>query len=277
MSTTKRRVERRVPAQILKSVVLSLIETTNFPVIQGPAGDIKAFFIVPKTEHGSIEKVECLSKASLDTSADAAHTPANSRLAKVSSRITKTFLKLSGQMVNRYGSDRRPHVMVYCPPCLHMIESTFDLHTHLDTAGYQVTIRVDFRLPISCCPPNKLSEKLSLFHDSVYHYRNLGDKPYSSCFRDVDTAWIRQQILELHDGWNEDTFLESRLVAENDDERCAAIIVLSEPSLFTALAGKFERMGKPWQEDEVYWLVDRVVQDKSQCVTRREMGYFSRI
>ena len=276
LSTMKRRLSRSILNQRLDCEVASLLSRLLTSVIRGPAGDIKSFFIIPKVEHGSNENADCLSKASLDAMAEAECHEANRRLTKITARITKTF-KLSGHMVNRYGSDRRPQVITYCPPCLHLIESAFEFHTLLNTADYRVTIRVDFSLPCSCCPHHKLGEKLSMFHDAIYKHRTFTGKPYSSCFENVDTAWIRQRILELHIDSDESSFIESCFAAEHDNNRCAAIIFFSEPTLFAALAAKFQHMGKPWQEDEVYWLIDRAIQEKGLCVTRREMGYFSRI
>jgi len=275
---TKQRAQQTIlPIPTMDCVVLSRhLYKANSSGIRGPAGDIKTFFILPKVEHAISEKHRCLSKSSLDAMVEAGSYVTSDCLAAVTLRITKTFT-LSGNTVNRYGSDRRPHVIIHCPPCLHLIKAALEFRIHLATAGYRTKVRVDFRFPVSCCPRVKMEATLSFFHDAVCQYRSLNDKTHSSCFDDIDTAWIRDRILEVHADWNEASFLESCFAAVADDERCAAIVFFSEPRLFTALASKFEHMGKPWKDEEVYWLVDRVVREKNQCVTRTEMGYFSRI
>lgn len=253
-----------------------LSKKADFSGIRGPTRDVKTFFILPKVEHAISEMQKCLSKSSLDAMVEAGSYVNSDRLAKVALRITKTFI-LSGNTVYLYGSDRRPHVIIYCPPCLHLIKAALEFRTHLATARYRTIIRLDFRLPVSCCPRVKWEAILSLLHDAVDQYRTSNYKNQSSYFGDIDTTWIRDRILEVRDDWNEASFLESCFAAVSHEERCAAIIFFSEPSLFTALASKFEHMGKPWKDEEVYWLVDRAVQEKNQCVTRTEMGYLSRI
>lgn len=107
-------------------------------------------------------------------------------------RITnyQTFI-LSGNTAYLYGSDRRPHVITYCPPCLHLIKATLEFRTHLATARYRTAIRVDFRVPVSCCPRVKLETILRFFHDTVDQHRISNYMNQSTYFGDIDTVWIR--------------------------------------------------------------------------------------
>ena len=104
-------------------------------------------------------------------------------------------------------------VVIYCPPCLHLIATAEIIARAFSPGLYRSLIRIDGTIPVSCCSSPTVAS----------NWRDLNDAFYTSegTHRRFDTVWIESQIADYKENGAPPEFdLEGRCTSA---KACAVI------------------------------------------------------
>ena len=100
----------------------------------------------------------------------------------------------------------------------------------ISDSHYQIIIRVDTRLSISCCPPSHLRDDLEVLNDALLQY----DADQRRCWfsRNFDADWHERQLensnVDVVETEMGESLLQEFVDVHFDDQRSQAIIFLME-------------------------------------------------
>ena len=152
-------------------------------------------------------------------------------------------------------------VYIYCAPCVRQIHTSWQLCYGSGISRLlSFAVRVDDRVPCSCCPATLGLAGLISLRDKLKETDALSTDKRAECF---DQPWIEQRIFAMEEEMFEVQYEESvtnnisRIFSECESERqsrCAGIVILGELIPCSAMldATPFAMQARKARETDIY-------------------------
>ena len=176
---------------------------------------------------------------------------------------------------------------VYCAPCMRQISTAFDLCKSRScyTLFFEYFIRVDDRLPSSCCGGLDDIQKCVSFIEQLKqieanrNWRNIWETTTM-----IDRVWMEQRIYDVKEEYRPPVshhitdairyiFADGRAY----QDRCGAIVVIGEADFISQVMNHppFPRKPNMAEASEIYWKEQSWTRNKSSW-DRKYLGTYTR-
>lgn len=211
---------RPASSTLQRSEALQRIGQNNPPTV----GTFSEMFIVSSTgcSHSGDFESPCVKLEKLDSLTQSGYKGLRGPRS-LGSKITDTLPRKPNESY-----ETRWRLYIYCPPCLYHLHVALAICAHI--VGFRGIIRVDDRLPVSCCPATetlrRVTELEALLTNIEREWMEESVFTRSWISSHFDIPWLqRRKLIGSTAAGTESFSLKSYLQQERDDPRCSAIIV----------------------------------------------------